>query len=834
MVRLFRDRCRREGAFQVCFEIVPDLLITAGREHMDTLFRDIIYSLRGLARNPGFALMTLATLALGIGANTAIFSVVKNVLLDPLPYREPGQLVELYEKRPKQGRIRNVVSVPDYLDWKDQSTVFEDMAAASGGSFNLAGPEGSEFVFATYATTNYFHVFGVTPQLGRDFLPEEAGQGHDHVVILDHGFWKSRFGADPKIVGQTIQLTGESYTVIGILPEGSSLMREKSAIWKPMVISSSPPRGAHFLDVYARMKPGVSLAQARAEMDAIGARLEREYANENTGHGVNVFMLEDEIVGSVRPALLVLLAAVGLVLLVGCANVANLYLVRTSQRRREISIRRALGSGTMRMVRQLLTESLLVSLLGGAAGVALAYGGVRALVAANPGNLPRISEIQIDGRVLLFSLAISVFTGLLFALAPAVYSTRANLVEALKEGGRGGTDSRSRARIRSFLVVGEIALALVLVVGAGLMLQSFERLTAINPGFDSSHVLAVDIALSGQRYSKAADRVALFREYLSRVRALPGVISAGATNALPLAGRDAGSNFLIEGKPPLPYSQQPNARFRVVSTGYFETMRIPLRAGRLISSSDAEQTPHVAVVNSTFERLFFPDGGAAGKRIILSGEKEPREIVGIVADVKHYALDGEVRPEMYFPFPQEAAGALSVVLRTTGNPEALAAAARERLAQIDKALPVVATRTMDEVLSRSVAQPRLYSVLIGIFSAFALVLAAVGIYGVMSFVVGQRTHEMGVRMALGARAGAVQSMVLKEGLLLAGIGVAIGLVGAFALTRLLGKLLYDIAPNDPLTLAGSSMVLVAVAAAACYVPARRATQVDPIVALRCE
>lgn len=834
MVRLFRDRCRREGLLRVCLEIVPDVFMTAWREHMDTLRRDILYSLRTLSANPGFSLMALATLALGIGANTAIFSVVKGVLLDPLPYRDPARLVELYEKRPKQGRLRNVVSAPDFLDWKREATVFEAMSALVGGAFSLESDTGAELIRSSNVTVNFFHLLGITPQFGRDFLPEEELAGNNRVVILNHGLWKRRFGGDPKIVGQTLLLSGQPFRVVGVLPEISNVIRTQSEIWRPLTLTSDSPRNGHFLDVIARLKPGVTLSAARAEMDLIGARLERQYANDNTGHGVNVFTLDEEVIGSVRPALFVLLAATALVLLVACANVANLYLARNSQRRREISIRTALGAGAGRLVRQLLTESLILSLLGGAAGVGLAVLGVQALVAANPGNLPRLQDIRIDTQVLFFSLAVSLFTGVLFALAPALYAVRAGLAEALKEGGRGGTDSRGRARIRGALVVSEVAFALLLAIGAGLMLQSFARLSAIPPGFDQANTLAVDIALAGPKYSRLPARIAFFREYLDRMRSLPGVLSVAATSALPLTGRDAGSNFVIEGAPPLLYAQQPNSRYRSVTPGYFETMRIPLRDGRLIATHDNEQAPRVLLVNATLARQYWPNESPLGRRIALSGETVWREIVGVVGDVKHYTLDGETRPEMYFPHAQEPNSTMTVLVRTARAPESLAGAARRNLAEMDKGQPFGVIQTLEEVLSRSVAQPRLYAALLGIFSTVALVLAAVGIYGVMSFAVGQRTHEMGVRMALGARAAAVQGMVLKEGLLLALAGVALGIGGAAGLTRMLAKLLHGIAPTDPATFAGAALILLAVAAAACYLPARRATQVDPMIALRSE
>jgi putative ABC transport system permease protein len=833
MARLFRDRCVREGSLRVSMEVLSDLVLTVVREHMHTLWSDIQYSVRTLMRNPGFGLTALLTLALGIGANTAIFSVVKGVVLDPLPYRDPARLVQLYEKRPKQGRVRNVVSPPDFADWKSRNTVFESMAAMGGGAYSLAGPNGAELLRACTVSDGFLRLVGVSPLLGRDFLPEEQTPGKDRVVLLTHGLWQRRFGGDPKIVGRKITLSGNPFLVVGVLPEFHDVIRGDAEIWKPLAIEPEIPRAAHMLSVFGRLKPGVTLARARTEMDTLAARLEQQYPNENTGHGVNVFSLNEEIIGNVRPALLILLGAVGLVLLIACANVANLYLARTAQRRREISIRTALGAGSGRLARQLLTESLLLSLLGGGAGVLLAVWGVHAIVAANPGNLPRLEEIDLDQHVLGFALAISLLTGILFGIAPAWHAATNALAGALKEVGRGSTGATGRAKARGILVVAEVALALLLSIGAGLMVQSFDQLAGVNPGFRADHVLAVDVALTGPQYTKAEARAAFFRDLQARARTLPGVLSVGATAALPLTGRDSGTNFVIEGRPPLPYSQQPNTRFRPVTAGYFETMQIPLRAGRFIGAHDTETAPQVVVVNETFARQFWPNDSPVGKRIAFSGEKTWIEIVGIAGDVKHYALDGETRPEMYYPYVQRPQYVMSVVMRTSTPPEALAGAMRRQIIELDREQPVGSIRTLDDLLSRSVAQPRFYSFFLGIFSAVAMVLAAVGIYGVMSFSVGQRTHELGLRMALGASAGTVRGMVLREGLLFAGVGVAIGIGGALALTRVMGKLLYGIAPRDPVTYVSASLLL-AVAAAACYIPARRATRVDPMAALRSE
>lgn len=832
MSRLFRDRTRHEGVLRVAFEVFPDLLLTAWKEHMDTLYRDLAYVFRGMARRPGFAAVVLITLAVGVGANTAVFSVVKGVLLDPLPYSQPDQLVQLYEKRPKQGRVRNSVSAPDFLDWKKQNTVFEDVAALSGWAFTLPAPEGAQFVDGARVTANFFTVLGVKPSLGRDFLPEEELPGKDRVLVLSHGCWLRRFGGDTGVIGRKIQLgAGEPYEIVGVLPDIGNLIASESEIWQPLVLRSDSARGAHSLNVYARMKAGVSLAQARAAMDVVAAGLEKQYPNENTGHGINIFLLEEELIGKVRTALFVLFGAVGLVLLVACANVANLFIARAAQRRREISIRSALGAGAGRLVRQMLTEGVVLSLIGAGIGLLLAYVGVRALVALNPGNLPRAANIRVDGVVLLFTFVVAASTGLLFGLAPALHASRAKLSDAMKRGGRNATDN---SPLRKALVVAEVAFALLLVVGSGLMLRSFARLSSVDPGFDPANVLAVDLPLFSPRYAKPEERRAIVSELAGRIRQLPGVQSVGAINALPLTGRDSGSNFSIEGHPPVGYSQLPNGRNRVATPGYFQALRIPLRAGRFLTDADRDTSTPVLMINETMARQYWPDEDALGKRISLSRENKLREIVGIVGDVKHYALDGETRPEMYVPYSQSPETAVTMVLRTSGEPQNLVAAVRGEIRQVDRNLPVAKTQTLESVLATSLAQPKLYSTLLTIFSSVALLLAAIGIYGVMSFSVAQRSQEMGVRMALGARSESVYRLVLKEGLVLTAFGIVLGLGGCLAMAGVLDKILYQTETADPFTVAVSAVVLLTVATLACYVPARRATRVDPIVALRAD
>lgn len=831
MARFFRDRCRRESAWRVCCEVLPDLAITAWREQMETFKRDVAYTIRAGARNPGFVAVVLITLALGIGANTAVFSVVKGVVLDPLPYKNPDRLVRLFEKRPKQGRVRNAISAPDFSDWRQQNAVFDSMTAVSGAGYSMTTANRTQMVRAGQVNASFFDMLGWRTSLGRDFLPSDEARGKNHVLILSYGFWRREFGGDSTIIGRKITLSSEPYEVIGVLPDLDNVIAPEVDVWQPLILNAVPNRGAHFLDAFARLRPGVTLLQARAAMDVIASQLERQYPNENTGHGVNIFPLEEELTGKVRPALLILLGAVGLVLLVACANVANLFIVRVAQRQRELSIRTALGAGAGQLVRQLLTESILLSLLGGAAGIILAVFGVKALVAANPADLPRLHNVDVDGEVLLFGCAIAILSGIVFGLAPAMHVARGKIADTMKLGGR---HSAGRSNTRKALLIGEVALSLILVVGSGLLLQSFARLVAVNPGFDTERVLTVDVPLLGPRYSTAAKRLAFHTDLSTKLRALPGVTSIGATNALPLTPRDAGSNFAIVGRPPLGYSQLPNGRFRVVTPGYFETLRIPLRAGRFIAAGDTETAPGVVVINETMVRQYWPGEDPVGKRITLAGDTASNEIIGIVGDVKHYGLDGEVRPEMYFPYAQQPQGTMTVVLRSAADAESLTAAVRNEVRRIDPDQPITRIQTLDEVLSRAVAQPRFYATLLSIFSTLALVLAAVGIYGVMSFGVSQRVREMGIRMALGASAGGVLRLIMKEGLSLTGIGIGLGVAGGLACSRVLGKLLFGIAPTDLVTFAGAILLIVVTATTACYLPARRATRVDPAITLRGE
>jgi predicted permease len=844
MLRLFRDRCRSEGTWGVSFEALPDLLMTAVREHMDTFRQDLLYTFRTLAKNPGFAVVAFLTLALAIGANTAIFSVVNGVVLKPLPFAEPGRLVQLYEKRPQQGRVRNAVSYPDYADWQKQSTAFTGMAAATGYAYNLTRRNETEVIRAAIVTANFFQVLGVQPELGRDFRAGEDEHGQATVAVLNHSLWVRRFGEDPKIVGQSILLNGRPFNVVGVVPDLPRFPEGAAEIWTPLGLPAEQlaARGGHFLSVFGRLKPGVSLAQARSEMDAIARRLEQQYADVNSGHGVNVFPLHEEVTSRVRPALLVLMGAVGLVLLIACANIANLSLVRTSQRRREISIRTALGAGSGRVVRQLLTESVVLSVAGGAAGLLLAYFGVAALARINPGNFPRMETVRVDSQVLLLTLALSMLTGVMFGAAPALYAAKSKPGDVLKDGARGSAGQIAGQRARDVLVVAEVALALTLSIGAGLMIQSFVRLAQVNPGFDPTRLLSANLFLFGPKYEDNPNRTAAYySDLVGKVRALPGVVSAGATTAMPLTGQDAGRSFIIEGRPPVLVAQRPIGRYHVVTPGYFSTMRIPVLAGRAIGEQDTDKSVKVAMANDTLVRTYFPNENAIGQRISF-GPLQQRtgtvtewyEIVGVVADVKHYALDGEIRPVLYFAHTQRPEDSMTVVLRTTGAPEQLANAVRGAVQETGKTAAMAGMIPVEQMVSASLAQPRTFSVILAVFSTAALILAALGIYGVMSFTVGQRAHEIGVRMALGAQGPNVRGLVLRRALTLAIAGILLGVASSLALARMMEKLLFGIAPTDPVTFLGTSALLVGVAAAACYLPARRATRVDPIVALRCD
>jgi predicted permease len=813
------------------------------------LLQDFRYGIRVLLRSPGFTAVAVVTLALGIGATTAIFSVIDAVLLRPLPYNEPDRLVMVWGKLAGIGlaRDQNAVSVPEFIDFQTMNQVFERMAAFTGSSFNLALEGSPERIEGASASASLFPLLRVQPVWGRTFRPEEDQPGRDNVVLLSHGLWQRRFGSDPNLIGKTLTLSGRVYSVIGILPPNFELLGE-AEIWKPIAFDaeelSENRRADHFLAVVARLKPGVTLAQAQANMDVIARRLQEknpaQYAP-RSGWGVRVTPLLEEIVQDTRPALLMLVGAVVLLLVIACANVANLLLARASAREREVAIRAALGAGRGRLIRQLLTESCLLGLLGGALGLLLAVWGVDLLVKLGPANLPRLKDVAIDGRTLGFTLLISLGTNFLFGLAPAWQASGGERSAQLKEGSRGATTGPRGARLRGLVVVSQISLSLVLLVGAGLLIKSFVRVLQVDPGFNPNHVLTMRINLPELKYPEPRQAQAWFRQLLQRVETLPGVEYAALVSQPPLGSAGWSGTFTVEGLVTDPTKGGPEADRRPSSTDYFRVMGIPLLQGRFFDSRDeAEDAPKVAIVDETLAETFWRGQDPIGKRLKLGGVHSSRpwmSVVGVVRHVKHQGLDAQSRFQMYWPSPQQLPQrTMSLVIRARSgvDPRSLTRAAQKEVLALDKEQPVFAIRTMEEVLSRSVAQRRLSMLLLVIFAAVAVTLATVGIYGVMSYSMAQRTHEIGIRIALGARPPDVLALVARQALTLVAAGVALGLAAALLFTRSLASLLFQVQPADPAILLGASLLLAAVALVACWLPARRALHVDPLAALRYE
>jgi putative ABC transport system permease protein len=809
---------------------------------METLLQDVRYGARMLRKNPGFTAVAVVALALGIGANTAIFSVVNAVLLRPLAFPEPDRLVTLAENNLRRGVDHSSVSYPNFADWREQNASFESAAASMESDFNTSIGDQPERVQAAIVSASLFHVLGVEPVLGRGFTDEEDRPGAGPVVVLGYGFWQQRFGGDPGVIGRSIPVEGLNVTIVGVMPAGFRFPVGTTPV--PMLAPLSflsadmqGQRGAHFLSVVARLRPGVTLEQARADMDAIGQRLAAQYPDSNTDTSVTVTLLHERLVTDVRPALLVLLGAVGFVLLIACANVANLLLVRSTARRKEIAIRAALGAGRWRVVRALLTESTLLACLGGALGLLLAIWGTDVLISVGPTGLVRVDEISVDGRVLGFTVAVSLVTGIVFGLLPALHASRIDLSEALKEGGANRVAS-ARDRVRSALVVTEVALSVVLLIGAGLMVRSFARLLDVDPGFRPDHVVTAQLTLPDATYTEPQQVAAFYDRVLDRLRQIPGVQSAGAVTTLPLDGSRISVSYEVEGQPTPPGLQQ-SAGFDAVSPGYFRTLGIPILTGRDFTDQDRADGRPVIIVNEAMARRCWPGQDPIGKRITSGitmddGDPPVREVVGVVGDVRHNSLSSEARAAYYIPFAQVPMGMATLAVRTAAEPAAVTSAMRAAVRDVDSNQPLYNARVMEQVVAESVATPRFYATLLGIFGAVALVLAAVGIYGVMAYSVTQRTHEIGVRIALGAQPLQVLRLVVGHGLALALVGVGIGLAAAFALTRLMSSMLFGVSATDPLTFGGLAALLVGVALLACYVPARRASRVDPMVALRYE
>src|SRR5262245_25558073 len=814
---------------------------------METLWKDLRQGARSLFKQPTFTIVAVIALALGVGANTAIFSVVHAVLLRSLPYRDADRLVTVWENNRKSGDDQNVINMGNFFDWKEQNRVFEDMAAFFDTTANLRGGGEPEEIPAQIATTSLFSILGVNPILGRCFAPDDGKPGQPRVVALSFGLWQRRFGGDPQIIGRKLILNmfdSNEATVIGVMPadfnwhvKAGSMTRKTAEMWAPWQVGEQTRlRRGRFAMAVARLKPGVTFEQSLAEMNAIGGRLERQYNEFNANWSVNVVPLRRQFTGEIRLALLVLLGAVGMVLLIACANVANLLLVRAAGRQREVAVRAALGAGRGRIIRQLLTESLLLAGLGGLAGLALAWWGIELLVSLAPPDLVNLSQVKINMAVLGFTLGISLLTGVIFGLAPAFAATRLNLHESLKEGGKNTGGGLLTHRLRNSLVILEVTLAIVLLICAGLLIRSFARLQGVDPGFNAHDVLTMRVGLPVRKYDTDQKRINFFREAVAQLRTLPGVESAGAVSFLPFAAPHAGTGVAIEGRPKLPPGQGLNTGVMVSDLNYFRTMRIPLKRGRLFTDQEAAEMRHVVVINEEFARKNFPGEDPLGKRVVIDmkDDNRPCEIIGIVGDSKHMNLDAEVQPMSYWPHPELTYSGMTFVIRTKGEPAVVAISARNVIRSLDPEQPVADVRTMESLIGTSVARARFNTLLLMIFAVVALLLAGVGIYGVMAYSVAQRTHEIGVRMALGARATDVLRLVVRRGMALALGGVAIGVAGSFALTRFKKTLLFDVSETDPLTFIGIPMLLALVALLACMIPARRAAKVDPMVALRYE
>ncbi|HEX7049876.1 MAG TPA: ABC transporter permease [Longimicrobiales bacterium] len=811
---------------------------------MDTILRDLRYAARQLLKRPGFTAIAVLALALGIGANTAVFSVVDAVLLEPLPFKEPERLMVLWEQETAvPDRPPEPTSAATFQDWRAQSRTFDELAAWVYSGFALTGAGEPEEIGTVRASANLFRLLGVEPALGRAFLPEEEQPGRHRIVILSHGLWQRRFGGDPGILGRSLTLDGEPYAVVGVMPAGFRFPDDDDVgMWVPL--SYLPyelrSRGQRMFNVVGRLAADATLEQAQNEMSTIAGRLAVQYPEAHRGWDVLVQPAREVVIGETRPALLVLLGAVAFVLLIACANVASLLLARAADRQREIAVRSALGASRRRLVRALLVESGLVALLGGAAGLLLAVWGLDLILALAPEGLPRWNVIRIDGDVLAFTTFAAAATALLAGLAPALNASRAAPASALREGSDRTTEGAGGRRLRHAMIVAEVALSIVLLVGAGLLIRSFHRLSNVDPGFDADHLLAAAIFLPDNRYPDDARQIHFFESLLERVRSLPGVTSVGAVTTLPMnpVGIDHDMPFRVPGTPEALADPLPQADFRIASEGYFRTMGIPLLRGRGFTARDRADAPCVIVVNETFVQRFLPPGSDPLRESVVIGDDpgDPAcDIIGVVGNVRHRGLDAVPRPEFYVAFRQVYSyGTLTLAVRTTRDPLALAQAVKEQVFALDPALPVAELATMDALVADSVADRRFHLSLLGAFAALAVILAASGIYGVISYTVAQRTREIGIRIALGARRGEVLRAVLGQGARLAALGAAFGLAGALLLTRSLAGMLYEVSPTDPLTFGGVAAVLAAIALLASWLPARRAARVDPMVALRSE
>ena len=798
---------------------------------MDSLLKDLRYGIRSLSKRPAFTIVAVITLGLGIGLNTAIFSVINGVLLRPLPYQDPVNLIS----------FRSNESAPDLADVVSQSKAFSTIGGMVVVPLAYTGAGEPVQITVGQVTGGYFETFGVQPQLGRFITNPDDQNGAPFVVVLSHEMWTKQFNSDPQIVGKALELSGNAYTIIGVMPQSFVNPREVTAAWTPVHVSNPLAanfRGVHFLRSYGRLAPGITLEQARAEMQVIDKNLAAQYPADNKNRNTVLLNLHERIVGDSRQTLFILFAAVTFVLLIACANFANLLLARAAEREREFVIRGALGAGRWRLIRQLLTESVLVAVAGGALAIVLAIWGTSLLVAFKPGNLPRLTEIGVDSRVLAFTLGVSLLTGLLFGLLPAWTASRGGVGDALKDGGRSATAGSARQRLRSMFVVVELAVALVLLVGAGLLIKTFWNLRSVESGFNPENLLTMRVVLPENRYKDLATQTRFRNQVLAGVNSLPGV-QAAMISELPFSGDSLDHNFVIENRPPIAEGDEPSLETRSIMGDYFKVMQIPLHAGRDFQSQDfAEKAPFVGIANDAMVRQYFQNEDPIGKRIRWARDPEIRwiTIVGVVGDVKHFGLDVPEQPALYSPHTQAAPWKRwqSIAARTQTDPMVMAQAIKQEVWKVDSQLPITFVESMNDLADATFGARRFNMSLLSLFAALALLLAAIGIYGVMSYAVTQRTQEIGIRMALGARSIDVLKLIIRNGLTLVLVGVGLGLVGAFALTRLMVTLLFGVTPTDGLTLALVSIVLIVVALLACFIPARRATKVDPLVALRYE
>ncbi len=806
---------------------------------METLFQDLRYAIRMLRRSPGFTLVAVITLALGIGANTTIFSAMNAVVFQPFSFQNQDRLVMLWERQFEMGYSRGSVAPGNFNDWREQGQTLDQIIAITQSYFDITEGDQPERYAGYKVSATFFDAFGVKPMMGRTFTPEEDQPGHDQVVVLKHSLWQNRFGADPDIVGKTISINSTSFTCIGVMGPDFNFPFNGGEMWSPLIFEAKDltNRKNHYLQVLGLLKPGVTIEQANEDINQIAHRAALAYPDSNSGKSVNIVSMTKDAVRGASMYSPVMLSAVGFVLLIACANVANLLLVRAATRQKEIAIRLAMGAGRWRLIRQLLTESLLLSLVGGAVGLLLSVWGVDVIAKGIPDDfskfIPGWQHVGIDKTAFVFTFIVSVLTGLIFGFAPAVQATKMNFNEALKEGGKGSAGKGSPNRARSILVVAEIALSLVLLIGAGLMIRSFVQLMRSDLGINPTGVLTMQISLSNEKYSPFEQRFNFYQQLLERVSALPGVLKAGATSNLPLGGNNYSTFLISAGQTIFPLSKKPDVNYRSVSLDYFAAIGTPISKGRNFNEADRAGSPRVALVNEAFANRFFADQEPVGQQFKID-DKNPLEIIGVVANVMNNDLDNITEPDMYLPFAQDSWRSMSLVIRTSADPNQIASAVRTEAGVLDKTLPVFNIKAMQQVIGERLSPKRLATVMIGFFGLLALVLASVGIYAVMSYAVTQRTHEIGIRMALGARPQDIFKLVVGQGIMLTTIGLLIGLAGAFAMTRAMSRILYGVTATDPITFIGISLLLTSIALLACYIPARRATKVDPMVALRYE